>query len=101
LSDARSRFAKLGEEAQELSLAAPEERLGELADLREVLTSRMEALGYSEAEVDEAATRKRAKRGGFVRRLWLDEGSGLRACRYGRGRSSNLRCTQPRTTILT
>jgi predicted house-cleaning noncanonical NTP pyrophosphatase (MazG superfamily) len=66
-------IAKLTEEADELRQAKPEERLGELADIREVLSVLVEALGYSEAQVDEAARTKRAKRGGFSDRIWLDE----------------------------
>ncbi|TDB89402.1 hypothetical protein E1264_08275 [Actinomadura sp. KC216] len=65
-------MAKLTEEGEELRLAAPEERLGELADLQEVLGALAEALGFSDDQVQEAARRKRAERGGFSRRLWLD-----------------------------
>jgi predicted house-cleaning noncanonical NTP pyrophosphatase (MazG superfamily) len=66
-------IAKLAEEADELNRARPEDRLGELADIREVLSALVEALGYTEEQVDEATRTKRAKRGGFSRRLWLDE----------------------------
>ncbi|GLY26631.1 nucleoside triphosphate pyrophosphohydrolase [Micromonospora sp. NBRC 101691] len=66
-------IAKLHEEAEEVASAEPEARLGELADVREVLAALTLALGFTEAEVDEAAADKRAARGGFARRLWLDE----------------------------
>ncbi|WP_416904445.1 phosphoribosyl-ATP pyrophosphohydrolase [Micromonospora echinospora] len=66
-------IAKLHEEAEEVASAEPEARLGELADVREVLAALTLALGFTEAEVDEAAASKRAARGGFARRLWLDE----------------------------
>jgi predicted house-cleaning noncanonical NTP pyrophosphatase (MazG superfamily) len=65
--------AKLHEEADELGSAAVDERLSELADVREVLSAVTVALGFSEEEVDAAAARKRAERGGFGRRLWLGE----------------------------
>ncbi|SDS98927.1 nucleoside triphosphate pyrophosphohydrolase [Actinoplanes derwentensis] len=66
-------IAKLHEEAEEVASAEPGERLGELADIREVVAALTVALGFTEAEVDEAAAAKRAQRGGFTRRLWLDE----------------------------
>ncbi|MFB4273088.1 nucleoside triphosphate pyrophosphohydrolase [Nonomuraea sp. GTA35] len=65
--------AKLAEEADELRRAELDDRLDELADIYEVLMALTAALGYSDAEVKEAARHKRAKRGGFKRRLWLDE----------------------------
>ncbi|MET8157778.1 hypothetical protein ABZT47_15480 [Sphaerisporangium sp. NPDC005289] len=33
----------------------------------------LETLGFSERQIQEAASRKRAERGGFSRRLWLDK----------------------------
>lgn len=69
-------IAKLGEEAEELRTAGHGDRLGELADLREVLLALTIALGFSEEQVDDAAARKRAARGGFDRRLWLQEVQG-------------------------
>lgn len=67
---------KLAEEAEELCHAGPDDRLGELADINEVLTTLTEVLGFSSEQVQEAARRKRAERGGFSHRLWLDEVSG-------------------------
>jgi predicted house-cleaning noncanonical NTP pyrophosphatase (MazG superfamily) len=66
-------IAKLHEETEEVASAEPNARLGELADVREVLAALTIAFGFTEAEVDEAAASKRAERGGFARRLWLDE----------------------------
>lgn len=63
--------AKLAEEAEELRKADPDDRLGELADIFEVLTALAATLGLSEEQIREAAGHKRAKRGGFSRRLWL------------------------------
>ncbi|MEU1883708.1 nucleoside triphosphate pyrophosphohydrolase [Streptosporangium sp. NPDC020072] len=65
--------AKLVEEAEELRQASPDDRLGELADIHEVLTTLTETLGFSDEQIREAARRKRAERGGFDRRLWLDK----------------------------
>ncbi|WP_248965776.1 nucleoside triphosphate pyrophosphohydrolase [Sphaerisporangium perillae] len=66
-------IAKLAEEAEELRQAEPDDRLGELADIYEVLAALTASLGFSDEQVQEAARHKRAKRGGFSRRLWLDE----------------------------
>lgn len=65
--------AKLAEEAEELRQAEPDDRLGELADIYEVLAALAGTLGFSEERVQEAARHKRTERGGFSRRLWLDE----------------------------
>jgi predicted house-cleaning noncanonical NTP pyrophosphatase (MazG superfamily) len=65
--------AKLAEEAEELHVAEPGDRLGELADIYEVLAALVGTLGFSDEQVQEAARRKRAKRGSFSRRLWLDK----------------------------
>ncbi|WP_018215473.1 nucleoside triphosphate pyrophosphohydrolase [Salinispora vitiensis] len=66
-------IAKLHEEAEEVATAEPDARLGELADVREVLAALTIASGFTELEVEEAAASKRAERGGFTQRLWLDE----------------------------
>ncbi|MFE5706638.1 hypothetical protein [Rhodococcus koreensis] len=50
----------------------PDERVDELADLLEVTTALIAALGITEAEVKQAADRKRATRGGIERRIWLE-----------------------------
>ncbi|WP_207400825.1 nucleoside triphosphate pyrophosphohydrolase [Actinomadura roseirufa] len=66
-------MAKLAEETEELRRAEPDHRLEELADIHEVLAALTEALGISDEQVQEAAAHKRAERGGFSHRLWLDE----------------------------
>ncbi|WP_306208827.1 nucleoside triphosphate pyrophosphohydrolase [Actinoplanes sp. RD1] len=63
--------AKLHEEADELASAGPDDLLGELADVREVLAALTALAGFTEEQVA-AAARKRAERGGFDKRLWLD-----------------------------
>ncbi|MFI2663323.1 nucleoside triphosphate pyrophosphohydrolase [Micromonospora carbonacea] len=63
--------AKLHEETDELASASPAERLGELADLHEVVAALTVELGYTAEQVREAAAVKRAERGGFDRRVWL------------------------------
>lgn len=65
--------AKVHEEAAELGRAAPDERLGELADVHEVLAALTAAMGYTPEQVAEAARAKRAARGGFIERIWLEE----------------------------
>jgi predicted house-cleaning noncanonical NTP pyrophosphatase (MazG superfamily) len=65
-------IAKLHEEAEELGSAGVDEVLGELADVHEVLAALTAALGFTAAEVEAAAARKRAERGGFAERLWLE-----------------------------
>jgi predicted house-cleaning noncanonical NTP pyrophosphatase (MazG superfamily) len=68
--------AKLAEEAQELRAAAPGERLGELADLQEVVRALAADAGHTLEEVISAASAKSAKRGGFDKRIWLEEARG-------------------------
>lgn len=63
---------KLVEEAEELRDADASQRLEEAADVLEVFTALLDNLGYSVAEVAEAATAKRHKRGGFTQRIWLE-----------------------------
>lgn len=63
---------KLDEEAGELREASPEDRLEEAADVYEVLTAITSAIGFSVAELQEAADLKREARGGFEERIWLD-----------------------------
>ncbi|WP_080671680.1 nucleoside triphosphate pyrophosphohydrolase [Salinispora cortesiana] len=66
-------IAKLHEEADEVASAEPNARLGELADVREVLAALTIACDFTEVQVEEVAASKRAERGGFAQRLWLDE----------------------------
>lgn len=67
-----SLLEKLVEEAEELRDADAGKRLEEAADVLEVFTALLDNLGYSFAEVAEAATTKRHKRGGFTQRIWLE-----------------------------
>lgn len=63
---------KLVEEAVELRIAEPGRQIEELADVWEVLTTAVEQLGFTMAEVEQAAAFKRIVRGGFSERLWLE-----------------------------
>ncbi|WP_018804012.1 nucleoside triphosphate pyrophosphohydrolase [Salinispora arenicola] len=65
-------IAKLHEEATELGEAGPADRLAELADVREVLSALVAHLGFTEEQVARAARDKRAERGGFAGRIWLE-----------------------------
>ncbi len=67
-----SLFDKLLEEAEELRAAPAANRIEEAADVYEVLTSIAEAMGSSLGEIQTAADTKRAERGGFGRRIWLE-----------------------------
>ncbi|WP_416061430.1 nucleoside triphosphate pyrophosphohydrolase [Rhodococcus indonesiensis] len=70
----RALLDKLVEEARELREAQNyDERLGELADVHEVFTAVLSACGITTDEVAAAAAGKRAERGGFDRRIWLDQ----------------------------
>lgn len=62
---------KLLEEAGELKAAQGDDRLLELADLWEVLSSVAIALGWTMSDVEAAADVKRSARGGFNDRVWL------------------------------
>jgi predicted house-cleaning noncanonical NTP pyrophosphatase (MazG superfamily) len=68
-----SLFTKLREEADELRICPPQERLGELADVLEVVRALAVHYGHSLDEVVAAADDKAAERGGFEQRLWLEE----------------------------
>ena len=62
---------KLLEEAGELKDARGDDRLHELADLWEVLSSVATAMGWTMSDVEAAADVKRSARGGFNDRVWL------------------------------
>jgi predicted house-cleaning noncanonical NTP pyrophosphatase (MazG superfamily) len=64
--------AKLVEEAAELRDAAQDGVLEEAADVLEVLRAIAEHAGHSLADVLAEAERKRAQRGGFSGRIWLE-----------------------------
>lgn len=65
-------LAKLEEEATELADAAPADRLEEAADVYEVLLALVAHAGHSQDDLMRAADRKRAERGGFSGRVWLE-----------------------------
>lgn len=62
--------AKLLEEAREAHAAAPDELLGELADVSEVLRALAAAAGFTLDDVERARAAKRAERGGFEARIY-------------------------------
>lgn len=64
--------AKLAEESAELRAASPDDQLEELADILETLLALTSALGHTEEALAEAARTKRAARGAFARRVWLE-----------------------------
>jgi predicted house-cleaning noncanonical NTP pyrophosphatase (MazG superfamily) len=64
--------AKLLEEAQEAQEAAPEQLLSELADVLEVLRALATAHGASWEDIESETARKRAERGGFDQRIFLE-----------------------------
>ena len=64
---------KVVEEADEVSRAkTPGEIFTELADLTEVLSALIKALGISEKEVVKLQRSRRISRGGFEKRLYLE-----------------------------
>ncbi|MBY9076048.1 nucleoside triphosphate pyrophosphohydrolase [Nocardioides sp. WL0053] len=65
-------LAKVVEEAEELRDTTPEGRLEEAADVYEVLLALARHLGLSLEDVARRAELKRAERGGFDRRVWLE-----------------------------
>jgi predicted house-cleaning noncanonical NTP pyrophosphatase (MazG superfamily) len=69
--------AKLVEEGQEAQTASPDDLPGELADLFEVLQALLPTLAMTWPDLVALAATKRAQRGGFTRRLFLEyvEGS--------------------------
>jgi len=65
-------LAKLLEEAQEAQSAPAEDLLPELADVLEVLRALVAAQGMGWDELLSLAARKRAERGGFAYRIFLE-----------------------------
>ena len=65
-------LAKLIEEAQEASHATPGDLPGELADVLEVLRALAATAGMSWPQLLALAKDKRSRRGGFVRRTFLE-----------------------------
>lgn len=63
---------KLFEEAREFRDATPEGRPEELSDVLEVVRALAAHLGLTDADLDTIAMAKRAERGGFEQRIWLE-----------------------------
>lgn len=63
---------KLFEEAHEFRDATPKNRPEELADVLEVVRALAAHLGLSDEALDNLAVDKRAERGGFEQRIWLE-----------------------------
>jgi predicted house-cleaning noncanonical NTP pyrophosphatase (MazG superfamily) len=65
-------LAKLAEETHEAQQATADDLPAELADVLEVLQALTAALGLTWEQLQELADDKRARRGGFQQRLFLD-----------------------------
>src|SRR3954447_23248966 len=65
-------LAKLREEVTELAEASPGDRLEEAADVYEVLLALLAQEGLNADDLMRAAEQKRAERGGFSERVWLE-----------------------------
>lgn len=65
--------AKLTEEVQEFLAAAPEKRGEELADILEVIDALQSYYGIEEDEVRKIKIKKADERGGFSKRIILEE----------------------------
>lgn len=64
--------SKLVEEAKEAEAAPDEQLASELADVLEVLRALAQARGMKWDDIELQAARKRAERGGFDRRIFLE-----------------------------
>lgn len=58
---------------EELSEYLEDKSKGELADLMEVILSVMAARGYSYSEIEDIRLQKREERGGFDKKIMLEE----------------------------
>jgi len=65
-------LAKLVDEAREAESSPPGELPGELADIWEVLQALLKTLSLTKSELEELAAAKRAKRGAFEARVFLE-----------------------------
>jgi predicted house-cleaning noncanonical NTP pyrophosphatase (MazG superfamily) len=63
---------KLVEEAQELQSAPDEKLLNELGDLQEVLSTLLEAIGKTQAELEGQIAKRQSEVGGFKEREYID-----------------------------
>jgi predicted house-cleaning noncanonical NTP pyrophosphatase (MazG superfamily) len=64
---------KLEEEVQEFFSADEEHKIEEIADILEVLYSFCDAKGISREKIEEIRTQKASERGGFQKRIILEE----------------------------
>ena len=64
-------YKKLLEEAEEVISASPDERLKELADIREVLDAITRLNGFTPEQVCTMQQKRRETRGGFEKRIML------------------------------
>ena len=64
--------SKLVEEAQEAEAASDEQVVSELADVLEVLRALAQSYGMKWDDIEFQAARKRAERGGFDHRIFLE-----------------------------
>lgn len=62
---------KLNEELEELYNATPEETIGEIADILEVLYALAETKGITVEEIEKVRLQKKEERGGFKERILL------------------------------
>ncbi len=67
---------KLVEEAKELIKAKEIELLNEIADVQEIIDTLLKLKGFSKTKLAKFQTKKRQKRGGFKRRLFLESVEG-------------------------
>ncbi|NIL91355.1 hypothetical protein RhoFasSB10_03698 [Rhodococcus fascians] len=63
---------KLFEEAREFRDATPEGKPEEFADVLEVVRALAAHMNLTDADLDTVAAHKRAERGGFEQRIWLE-----------------------------
>lgn len=68
----RARILKMIEEASELRDAAPNDRVGEYADLQQLIDEQMAADGITEEQVRAAMEQKNAKKGSFSKGLFIE-----------------------------
>ena len=68
----RELVAKIVEEAQEISVAKPDELAGEIADVQQALDDLKQKYGIADEDVDKAQKIKLDKNGAFTKGLYLD-----------------------------
>jgi predicted house-cleaning noncanonical NTP pyrophosphatase (MazG superfamily) len=68
---------KLVEEARELVKAKENELLNEIADVQEIIDTLLKLKSFSKTKLAKFQTKKRQKRGGFKKRLFLESVKGV------------------------